>query len=94
MDVTKPYEFIGFGAMDVTKPYEFIGFGAMDVTKPYEFIGFGAPGSSQAPRDQGTPAGIVDVWGLGGPGGPENNARRWGASPPPSGIPEVLRILF
>ncbi len=27
--------------MDVTKPYEFRGFGAMDVTKPYEFIGFG-----------------------------------------------------
>ena len=42
MDVTKPYEFIGFGAMDVTKPCEFIGFGAMDVTKPYKFIGFGA----------------------------------------------------
>ena len=40
--LTKPYEFIGFGAMEVTKPYEFIGFGAMDVTKPYEFIGFGA----------------------------------------------------
>jgi hypothetical protein len=39
MDVTKPYEFIGFGAMDVTKPYKFIGFGAMDVTKPYKFIG-------------------------------------------------------
>ncbi len=36
MDVTKPYEFIGFGAMDVTKPYKFIGFGAMDVTKPYK----------------------------------------------------------
>ena len=35
--VTKPYEFIGFGAMDVTKPYKFIGFGAMDVTKPYDF---------------------------------------------------------
>ena len=34
MDVTKPYEFIGFGAMDVTKPYEFTWFGAMDVTKP------------------------------------------------------------
>ncbi len=32
MDVTKPYDFIGFGAMDVTKPYKFIGFGAMDVT--------------------------------------------------------------
>ncbi len=30
MDVTKPYEFIRFGAMDVTKPCEFIGFGAMD----------------------------------------------------------------
>jgi hypothetical protein len=41
MDVTKPYEFIGFGAIDVTKPYEFIGFGAVDVTKPYECIGFG-----------------------------------------------------
>ncbi len=40
MDVTKPYEFIGFGAMDVTKPYEFIGFGAMDGPKPYKFIGF------------------------------------------------------
>ncbi len=31
-------------ALDVTKPYEFIGFGAMDVTKPYEFIGCGAKG--------------------------------------------------
>ena len=41
MDATKPYEFIGFGAMDVTKPYKFIGFGAMDVTKPYKFIGLG-----------------------------------------------------
>ncbi len=30
MDATKPYKFIGFGAMDATKPYEFIGFGAMD----------------------------------------------------------------
>jgi hypothetical protein len=28
--------------MVVTKPYEFVGFGAMSVTKPYEFIGFGA----------------------------------------------------
>ena len=25
MDVTKPYTFIGFGAMDVTRPYKFIG---------------------------------------------------------------------
>ena len=30
--------------MDVTKPYEFTGFGAMDVTKPYEFTGFGGHG--------------------------------------------------
>ncbi len=36
MDVTRPYEFIGFGAVDVTRPYEFIGFGAVDVTRPYE----------------------------------------------------------
>ena len=48
VDVTKPYKFIGFGAMDVTKPwamdvtkpYKFIRFGAMDVTKPYELIGY------------------------------------------------------
>ncbi len=25
MDATKPYKFIGFGAMDVTKPYKSIG---------------------------------------------------------------------
>ena len=31
--------------MEVTKPYEFIGFGAMDVTKPYKCIGFGASGA-------------------------------------------------
>ncbi len=30
MDATKPYEFIGFGAMDATTPYEFIWFGAME----------------------------------------------------------------
>ncbi len=53
LDVTKPYKFIGFGAMDVTKPYKFIGFGAMDVTKPYKFIGFGATtGNSALPRDR------------------------------------------
>ena len=42
MEATKPYEFIGFGAMGATKPYKFIWFGAMDATKPYKFIGFGA----------------------------------------------------
>ncbi len=31
MDVTKPYKFIGFGAMDVTKSYEFIGLGAVNL---------------------------------------------------------------
>jgi hypothetical protein len=25
---------------------------------------------------------IIDFWGLDGPGGPKNHARRWGASPP------------
>ncbi len=33
MDVTKPYKFIGIGAMDVTKPYKFIGFGAISPTQ-------------------------------------------------------------
>ena len=42
MNGTKPYNFIGFGAMDVTKPYAYIGFGAMDVTTPYAFTWFGA----------------------------------------------------
>ncbi len=42
MEVTKPYEFVRFGAMEVTKPCEYLGFGAMEVTKPYEFTGFGA----------------------------------------------------
>ncbi len=38
--LTKPYEFIGFGAMEVTNTYEFIGFGAI-VAKPYKSIWFG-----------------------------------------------------
>ena len=54
MDVAKPYEFIGFGAMDVAKPYEFIWFGAMDVTKPYKCIGFGAQLKSHGQPNQGT----------------------------------------
>jgi hypothetical protein len=51
MDATKPYEFIGFGAMDAAKPYEFIGFGAMDAAKPYEFIGFGLRPTFGRPGD-------------------------------------------
>ena len=31
----------GICSWDVTKPYKFIGFGAMDATKPYKFIRFG-----------------------------------------------------
>ncbi len=31
MDVTKPYKFIGFGAMYVTKPYKFIGSSILNV---------------------------------------------------------------
>ena len=42
LDVTKPYEFTGFGAMDVTKPYKFIRFGAIHGPKPYRSIRFGA----------------------------------------------------
>ncbi len=45
MEVTKPYEFIEFGAADVTEPHESIGFGATEVTEPHEFIGFGARGA-------------------------------------------------
>ncbi len=36
--------------MDVTKPYDFIGFGDMDVTKPYKFIWFGAVQGGQTLR--------------------------------------------
>ncbi len=36
LSITKPYKFIGFGAMDVTKPRNCTGFGAMTVTKPFE----------------------------------------------------------
>ena len=61
MDVAKPYEFIGFGAMDVARPYEFIGLGAMDVAKTlnvgalrapmkiYFFVILGGPKSPQKP---------------------------------------------
>ncbi len=66
MEVTKPYEFIGFGAMDVTKPYEFIGFWAMHVTKTYEFVGLGdkSPGFPP-PRLASTGAKlVVAAWGV------------------------------
>ncbi len=80
MHVTKPYEFIGFGAMHVTKPYEFIGFGAMHVTKPYESIGLGAmvmrprcSGLDEASRTvlaKGSRCGCLAKWFFGGLGHP------------------------
>ena len=57
MEVTKPYKFIGFGAMEVTKPYICLGFGAMDVTIPYKFIGFGAMESFAPTFPDGFPGG-------------------------------------
>ncbi len=55
MDATKPYKFIGFGAMDATKPYKFIRFGAMDATKPYKFIGFAAALAAKPVRTDPNP---------------------------------------
>ncbi len=48
MDVTKPYEFIGFGAMDATKPYKFIWFGAQTQGRGYS-RGLGTPGTRLLP---------------------------------------------
>ncbi len=42
MDVTKPYKFIGFGAIHSPNTYKFIGLGAIHGPKTYKFIGFGA----------------------------------------------------
>jgi hypothetical protein len=39
--------------MDVTKPYEFTGFGAVDVTKPYEFMWFVFGGGGYCSRVRG-----------------------------------------
>ena len=80
MDATKPYEFIGLGAMDATKPYEFIGLGAMDVTKPYEFIRVGASSSAPLPppprgvstvSQADTSVAVAGTAGLGKKGHPE-----------------------
>ena len=70
--VTKPYQFIGFGAMEVTKPCQFIGFGAMEV--PYLFVRFGAmeasrclpepagPGRPSQPARSVQPAGFAGLY--------------------------------
>ncbi len=63
MDVTKPYKFIGFGAIDVTKPYKFIGFGAIDALgqRPFNFerSGGGVGNPAQAPSANET---TVSLW--------------------------------
>ncbi len=41
--------------MEVTKPYKFIGFGAMEVTKPYKFIRFGAAKAAEKARERTSP---------------------------------------
>ncbi len=46
---SKPFEFIGFGAMDVTKSYKSIWFGDIHGPKPYEFTGFRWTFISQTP---------------------------------------------
>ncbi len=46
---SKPYDFIGLGAMDVTKLYKFKGFGDIHGPKPYKFIGFLCVFISQTP---------------------------------------------
>jgi hypothetical protein len=56
MEVTKPYEFIGFGAMEVTKPYEFIGFGAMEVPVFRYTRVLGMPESRASPGPENTRA--------------------------------------
>ncbi len=61
--------------MDVTKPYEFLGFGAMDATKPYEFIGFEGPSSRSDPtRPTGFGSEIL-VWTSVGRLGPHTRSQ-------------------
>ncbi len=73
--------------MDVTKPYEFIGFGAMDVTAPYEFIWFLWGCSFKRPCEAMAehPSNEADgVWYDGYPGGgyrAQTPALFWGALP-------------
>ncbi len=62
--------------MDVTKPYDFIGFGAMDVTKPYEFIGFGPAGRWQ-PSTRGVRGARAPQNEAGGSGGATAPPQGW-----------------
>ncbi len=60
MDVTKPYKYIGLGAMDVTKPYTFIGFGPWRTSGrgpgPLGEVSGGVPEApGEAPEARGSP---------------------------------------
>ncbi len=57
MDVTKPYKFIGLGAMYVTKPYNFIWFGGIYGPSLYEFRSI--PPCEEPPDEVGPWADLV-----------------------------------
>ena len=63
MDVTKPYGFIGFGAMDVTKPYGFIWFVPSTAKIKQEFGVVAAPSRGSGGRE--APKIRRGVWGAG-----------------------------
>ena len=79
--------------MDVTKPYEFIGFGAMDVTKPYESIRFGAKPNISSEGAKAQTGSIPGRRGLSRAGKrPQANdigarGASWGFLTPPTGDP-------
>ena len=66
MDATKPYEFIGFGAMDVTKPYEIYkvwGHGCHQTLYIYVYIFIGT-GTALSLAVAHSPN-HINLWGLG-----------------------------
>ncbi len=76
---SKPYEFIGLGAMDVTKPYRFILFGDIHGPKPYKFVGLRWAMISQTPVSpylRGIPTWFVGQEVVWRPGVPKPNDQR------------------
>ena len=57
MEATKPYKFIGFGAVDATKCLSIYQVWAVDATNTFKFIWFGAMDSTKPV--------IYKVWGRG-----------------------------
>ena len=80
MDVTKPHNFIWFGARDVTKPYKFIRFGASLVPDGPPPLGGCRPAGGAAPQ-------------LGGLGGQETPSMRWGSWLPGVEAMEVTEVM-